>query len=106
MSIQSVLSSLLVVFLAATVRAQEPPRSGAGAPAGEARPFAGAAQLDRGALLAEVVRRNPTLEAARLAWRAAAARPSQEGSLPDPMLSFGMAPASLAGSGLRFGQQI
>jgi outer membrane protein TolC len=105
MSIQSALSSLLVVFLAATVCAQETPLR-SGATVREERPFAGAAQLDRRALLAEVVRRNPTLEAARLAWKAAAARPSQEAFLPNPMLSFGAAPASFAGSGLRFGQQI
>ncbi|HYL05514.1 MAG TPA: TolC family protein [Thermoanaerobaculia bacterium] len=69
-------------------------------------PFAGAPRLDRRALLAAVARRNPTLEAARLAWQAAAARPPLERALPDPMLSYGVAPGSIAGGGRRFGQQI
>jgi len=106
------LSLILLVFLTAAARArQEPQPPGTGAAAGATvaaagDPFAGAARLDRRALLAEVARRNPTLEAARLAWQAAAARPPQERALPDPMLSYEVAPGSIAGSSLRFGQAI
>lgn len=104
------LALFVAVFLAvfvATAAAwarQEPPPHAAADVAGE--PFGGAARLDRRALLEAVARRNPTLEAALAAWAAAAARRSQEKALPDPMLSFGVAPGSLAGSGLRFGQQL
>jgi cobalt-zinc-cadmium efflux system outer membrane protein len=105
------LSLILLVFLTAAARArQEPQPPGTGAAgaavAAAGDPFAGAARLDRRALLAEVARRNPTLEAARLAWQAAAARPPQERALPDPMLSYEVAPGSIAGSSLRFGQAI
>ena len=82
------------------------PAAGEGAVTAPDEPFGGAAQLERRALLAAVARRNPTLEAARRAWEAAAAKPVQERSLPDPMLSYGAAPGSIAGSGLRFGQAI
>jgi cobalt-zinc-cadmium efflux system outer membrane protein len=99
------LSLILVVFLAAAARARQEARPSPGT-AAPGEPFAGAAQLDRRALLAAVAYRNPTLEAARLAWQAAAARPSQERALPDPMLSYGLAPGSMAGSGLRFGQEV
>jgi outer membrane protein TolC len=104
------LSLILLVFLAAAARARQepqPPGAAAGAAVAAAGdPLAGAARLDRRALLAEVARRNPTLEAARLAWQAAAARPPQERALPDPMLSYEVAPGSIAGSSLRFGQAI
>jgi outer membrane protein TolC len=105
------LSLILLVFLATAARARQEPRppvlAGAGAAVAAAGdPFAGAARLDRRALLAEVARRNPTLEAARLAWQAAVARPPQERALPDPMLSYEVAPGSIAGSSLRFGQAI
>jgi cobalt-zinc-cadmium efflux system outer membrane protein len=69
-------------------------------------PFANAATLDRQSLLSAVTWRNPTLSAARSAWQAAAARPSVERALPDPMLSYGLAPLSIAGGSLRLGQQI
>lgn len=99
------LSLILVVFLAAAARARQEAQLPPGT-AAPGEPFAGAAHLDRRALLAAVARRNPTLEAARLAWRAAAARPFQARALPDPMLSFGVAPGSIVGSGLRFGQEL
>ena len=59
------------------------------APAG-GLPFAGAATLDRGALVGEVLRRNPTIAAARSAWRAALARYPQVTALDDPMLGAGI----------------
>jgi outer membrane protein TolC len=58
-------------------------------------PFAGAAHLDRAVLVAEVLRRNPSVEAAREAWRAARSRVAQERGLDDPMLSYEIAPLSL-----------
>jgi cobalt-zinc-cadmium efflux system outer membrane protein len=58
-------------------------------------PFAGAAHLDRAVLVAEVLRRNPTAQAARAGWRAARSRVAQERGLDDPMLSYEIAPLSL-----------
>ena len=57
-------------------------------------PFGGAATLERTALVAEVLRRNPTIGAARKAWRAALARYPQETALEDPMLGAGVGPRS------------
>lgn len=57
-------------------------------------PFPAATVLDRRALVEEVLRRNPSLEAARQAWRAALERYPQETSLDDPMFGTGIAPAS------------
>lgn len=68
-------------------------------PAGDVpAPFDGAPALERAALVAEVLRRNPSLEASRQAWRAALARPAQERSLADPMLGASFAPWSLGSS--------
>jgi outer membrane protein TolC len=61
-------------------------------------PFAGAPQLEREALVTEVLRRNPTIAAARFAWRAALARYPQETALEDPMLGYSVAPRTF-GSG-------
>jgi outer membrane protein TolC len=60
-------------------------------------PFAGAATLTRESLVAAVLDRNPTLRAARDAWRAALARYPQEKAPPDPWLGYGIAPAAVAG---------
>ena len=57
-------------------------------------PFAGAPTLERAALVQAVLERNPTIAAARHAWRAALERAPQEASLDDPMLGFGVAPRS------------
>jgi cobalt-zinc-cadmium efflux system outer membrane protein len=45
-----------------------------------------------------VLARNPSLHAARAAWRAALARYPQETAPPDPMLGYGVAPRALGGS--------
>ncbi len=63
-----------------------------------ARPFAGAAELERETLVAEVLRRNPSIAAARFAWRAALARYPQVTSLDDPMVGYSVGPRSF-GSG-------
>jgi outer membrane protein TolC len=55
-------------------------------------PFAGRATLGRAALVAEVLRRNPSIAAARFAWRAALARYPQERALDDPMFGYGLGP--------------
>jgi len=67
--------------------------------------FAGATTLDRAALVEAVLARNPDVESARQAWRAALAEYPQAGSLDDPMLSYGIAPLSLSGD-MRVGQRV
>jgi outer membrane protein TolC len=67
--------------------------------------FAGAQTLDRRALVAAVLDRNRTVDAARAAWRAAQAKPAQARALDDPMLAYSVAPASI-GSDVAFGQVI
>jgi len=57
-------------------------------------PFAGHIVLDRRELVTEVLRRNPSAESARQAWRSALARFPQETSLDDPMVDLGVAPWS------------
>jgi cobalt-zinc-cadmium efflux system outer membrane protein len=71
----------------------------------EDAPFAGATVLERAELVRQVLARNPSLEAAREAWRAALARYPQETALEDPMLSYSVAPLSIAGKE-RFGQVV
>lgn len=69
-------------------------------------PLAGLSRLERDALVRTVLERNPDIEAARQAWRAAAARPAQAGALEDPMLSYGVAPLSIASGDVGFGQEL
>ncbi|MDH3225519.1 MAG: TolC family protein [Thermoleophilia bacterium] len=57
-------------------------------------PFAGETFLRRDAVLREVLRRNPSIHAARSAWRAALARYPQARSLDDPRVAYGVAPLS------------
>ncbi|MGH9465550.1 MAG: TolC family protein [Thermoanaerobaculia bacterium] len=68
--------------------------------------LAGAAELDRAAMVSEVLARNPSLTAARSALRAAEERPAQASALADPMLSWGVAPESLGSSTVDFGQEL
>ena len=67
--------------------------------------FAGADHLDRGALIGAVLARNPDLGAAREAWRAALARYPQATTFDDPVVSYSLAPLSIAGSA-PFGQAV
>lgn len=69
-------------------------------------PFDGAPVLAREALIAEVLRRSPTLESARQALRAALARPAQAGALDDPRLGAGVAPWSLGASAVDAGYSL
>lgn len=72
---------------------------------GGAALFAGAADLDRGALLAAVLARNPSVERARAGLRAMLAEADAAGSLDDPMVSYAIAPLSVVGDA-PFGQRI
>lgn len=60
--------------------------------------FAGQTTLDRRRLVAAVLERNPSLEVARQAYRAALARYPQASGLDDPMLGLGVAPLSFGSS--------
>lgn len=61
--------------------------------------------LDRATLVDAVLRRNPSLAAARAAWEAARARPIQVATLDDPMIGYGIAPLSIGSSKVDFGEQ-
>ena len=66
--------------------------------------------LERGELIDAVLARNPSVEEARLAWRAATERVPQVTSLDDPMLAYAIAPLSIgsigSGGDTRFGQSL
>lgn len=68
-------------------------------------PFVGATVLDRRALIDAVLARNPDVETARAGWRRALSRVPQEGALDDPMVSYSLAPLSIAGDA-PFGQRV
>ena len=80
-------------------------RSAPARPAGD-DPLAGQATLDRQVFVAAVLARNPSIEAARWAWRAALARYPQETSLDDPVLGYSLAPASVGSSRVDTGQRV
>src|SRR5678816_1223244 len=61
--------------------------------------------LDRAAVVAAVLARNPDLDAARASWRAAVAAYPSAIALEDPMASYALAPFSI-GSNAPFGQRI
>jgi cobalt-zinc-cadmium efflux system outer membrane protein len=62
-------------------------------------------ELDRAAVVAAVLARNPDLDAARAAWRAAVAGYPSAVALEDPMARYALAPFSI-GSDAPFGQRI
>jgi outer membrane protein TolC len=64
------------------------------------------APLEREALVVAVLARNPNLEAARQAWRAALAEHPQARSLEDTRANYLLAPASVRSDAVRFGQVI
>ena len=69
--------------------------------------FEGAAELDRAALVEAVLLRNPDVESARQAWRAALAGVPQATAIEDPMLSYSFAPLSIADDdGVPYGQTV
>ena len=78
------------------LRRDTPSRADAELPAGP---------LDRGALIRAVLARNPGMDAMREAWRAAAADVRRAGALDDPMVTYEVAPLSIASSA-RFGERV
>lgn len=72
----------------------------------DAPPFADHETLELSSLVAEVVARNPDMEAARQAWRVALEQVPQAAALPDPMLMLGTAPISLADPDVPNGMQV
>jgi cobalt-zinc-cadmium efflux system outer membrane protein len=69
-------------------------------------PFAGLARLERETLLRAVVERNPSLEAARQAWRAADARRGGRQELPDPTLALAATPFAHGGGTAAFAASV
>ncbi|MEO7736150.1 MAG: TolC family protein [Kofleriaceae bacterium] len=65
----------------------------------------GGTTLDRGALVAAVLARNPDLDVARETWRASVAAYPTAIAFEDPMASYVVAPFTI-GSSVRFGQTI
>ncbi len=63
-------------------------------------------ELDRDALVAAVLRRNPSIDGARQAWKAAVARPPQVSALEDPMLTYGFAPGSIGSRQVDYGETV
>jgi cobalt-zinc-cadmium efflux system outer membrane protein len=61
-------------------------------------PDLGGPVLSRPALVRAVLERNPSVRAARYAWKAALDRYPQETSLDDPILGYGVGPASFDSS--------
>lgn len=74
--------------------------------ASDAAVFAGAAAMDRGALIEAVLARNPSIEAARRAWGAALEEVPQATSLDDPMIRYALAPLSIASDEVPFGHEV
>lgn len=68
---------------------------------GEAELFSHVPHLERKTLVTAVLRRNPSIAAARWAWKAALARYPQERSLDDPILGYGVTPTSFGSSSVR-----
>ncbi|MGE5187271.1 MAG: TolC family protein, partial [Acidobacteriota bacterium] len=65
----------------------------------------GADHLDRGELVRAVIARNPGITAMREAWRAALADVGAAGAIADPMVTYELAPLSIA-SNVPFGQRV
>src|SRR5262245_196901 len=85
-------------------------RSGAAAagapPAADRDPLATEATLEREALVREVLLRNPSVEAARQAWRAALERYPQATSFDDPTVGYAVAPRSFGSSAVNDGHRV
>jgi outer membrane protein TolC len=62
--------------------------------------------LDRAAYVRAVLDRNPTIESARLGWRAAVAKVRGTGRFEDPMIDLGLAPLSVGSSTAHVGYQV
>lgn len=89
--------------------AEQPSRSGAAAPPTGSSPAAEPAfgeSLARDALVSQVLARNPEARAAQAGWRAALARVPAAAALEYPMVSYSLAPLSIASSDAPFGQEL
>jgi cobalt-zinc-cadmium efflux system outer membrane protein len=75
------------------------------AKAADAELFVDGNELDRGALIANVLARNPSIGAAREGLRAALAEVEASSALDDPMVTYEVAPLSVVGDA-PFGQRI
>jgi outer membrane protein TolC len=62
--------------------------------------------LDRPSFVRAVLRKNPSIEAARQGWRAAIARVRASGTFEDPMVDVGIAPLSIGSSEARVGYEV
>ena len=62
--------------------------------------------LERDAFVRAVLSRNPSMESARSAFRAALARTRQAGTFEDPMVDVGFAPLSIGSSEASFGYEV
>ena len=62
--------------------------------------------LERDVVIRAVVERNPTIESARQAWKAAREREPRLSSLDDPSVSYRVAPLSIFAGDVRYGQSI
>jgi outer membrane protein TolC len=74
--------------------------------ADDARLFAGGQPLERATVVEAVLARNPSVDAARAALRAALAEVDQVRAFEDPMLGYELAPLSIASSEVPFGHAI
>lgn len=81
-------------------------RAPSGPAPAEQDPFAGLAELERSLLVQEVLRRNPSIEAAREAWGAALERFPQVTSLDDPSVGYAAAPRSFGSSAVKDGHRV
>lgn len=64
------------------------------------------AELDRARLVRAVLARNPDVDAALHAWRAALERQPQADALPDPRVEYSFAPLSIGAQNVDYGQVI
>lgn len=79
---------------------------GISAAASDDDPFAGNRTLELPALVAAVLERNPSIESARQAWRAAETGPRQQRAFDDPMIGYSLAPQSIDAADMRYGQVV
>jgi outer membrane protein, heavy metal efflux system len=69
-------------------------------------PFSGLQELDLNPLVAEVLKRNPSIPAMVAAWRSASEKYPQVVSLDDPMFGFMLAPATFGSDDVDFGWMV
>jgi outer membrane protein TolC len=98
----------MVAQLRALERERHPASTAEGEPA-DRKPAdkleLGGGALDRAALVTAVLARNPELDAAREAWRAATASYAPAVAIADPRLTYEVAPLSISGD-VAFGERV